>query len=462
MDHYRRSDDTKSIYAPKMDHTFFTLFLFPFLSNGTDIYALPGASSHFLYTFASMFSLILMRTFSLFLSLSPVILSAPVAGPTEAVLAFNTLQTWYNRTSGLWSTTGWWNSANCLTAMGDLAAVDTSITATAKTVFANTLVQAPKTNLQMTKVITDTFNIESTYGDALPGTKNFTSIQAVPEAINPKGFVNGFYDDEGWWALGWIQAYDVTKDAQYLSTAVDIFNDMAASAATPCAGGSIWWDKNHTYVNAIANELYLSVAAHLANRIPDNKTYITTAQNQWNWFKGSGMINAQNTINDGLTTACKNNGGTVWSYNQGVVLGGLVELSRATGNKTLLTAASTIATAAIGALSDTNGVLHDPCEPNCGADGNQFKGIFMRNLQILQKAAPQDKYLKFIGANAASIWQYDRETRGTFNGISLVWSGPYIAPANASTQSSGLDALVAAQAFGVLPSTGTTALANRV
>jgi len=69
----------------------------------------------------------------------------------------------------------------------------------------------------------------------------------------------------------------------------------------------------------------------------------------------------------------------------------------------------------------------------------------MRNLQILQKAAPSQTYVDFAAANAASIWAYNRQNSGT---LSVVWNGPFVSPANASTQSSALDALVADQAFG--------------
>jgi hypothetical protein len=70
----------------------------------------------------------------------------------------------------------------------------------------------------------------------------------------------------------------------------------------------------------------------------------------------------------------------------------------------------------------------------------------MRNLQVLQKAAPSQTYVDFAAANAASIWAYDREKSDSK--LSVVWNGPFISPANASTQSSALDALVADQAFG--------------
>ena len=82
----------------------------------------------------------------------------------------------------------------------------------------------------------------------------------------------------------------------------------ASYGTTPCGG--IWWDKNHTYVNAIANELFLDVAAHLANRGGSKSSYyLSWALKEWAWFKGSGMINSQSTVNDGLNiTTCQNNG----------------------------------------------------------------------------------------------------------------------------------------------------------
>lgn len=359
---------------------------------------------------------------------------------SNAEAALTTLQKWYSNSTGIYTTTGWWNSANALTTLGDLAAVDSKVKSQVTSVLANSLVAAQNYNLQQTKVITADFNMVTFMGTDAP------SDVVVEDAINPKGFLNGYYDDEGWWALNWIQAYDLTGNQDYLTTAVDIFNDMKNGSEPKCGGG-IWWDKKNTYVNAIANELYLSVASHLANRMSSQKQfYVNIATTQWKWFQGTGMINSKNTINDGLDiNTCKNNNGTVWSYNQGVILGALVELNKASPNSSYLTSAKNIATAAIKALGDANGVLHDPCEPNCGSDGSQFKGVFMRNLQILHSASPDPTYLSFIASNANSIWTKDRDT--TTNQLSVDWSGPFVVPANASTQSSALDSLVAAVAF---------------
>lgn len=216
---------------------------------------------------------------------------------------------------------------------------------------------------------------------------------------------------------------------------------MTSGGPTNCSNGGIHWCNDNSYVNAIANELYLSVAAHLAARVTANATqYIEIAQNQWTWFNNSGMINADNTINDGLTTSCENNGNTVWSYNQGVILGGLVELNKVAPDPSYLTAAATIATAAIANLTDQNHILHEPCEPDCAPDGTQFKGIFIRNLLALHKVAPQDLYAQVITNSADSIWANDNMD----NQLSVDWAGPFVTPANASTHSSAMDALIAA------------------
>ena len=316
------------------------------------------------------------------------------------------LQQWYTPSSGLYETTGWWNSANSITVLADYARVSGSTEY--NPILANTFTQAQKTS---------------------------------------PGFINKFYDDEGWWALAWIDAYDVTHNARYLAMAESIFTDMAESWDDTCGGG-IWWNKDRKYKNAIANELFLSVAAHLATRTSGKtKTmYLNWGTREWKWFRGSGLINAENLINDGLTneperaTSCRNNGKLTWTYNQGVVLGGLAELSRIDHDPLLLQTAQQIATAATTLLVDKQGVLHDPCERKCGPDGVQFKGIFVRNLALLQKTSPQQGYETFIDTNADSIWN---RAQGPDVQFDEVWSGPFVG-ANAATQTSALDAIIGA------------------
>jgi len=82
-------------------------------------------------------------------------------------------------------------------------------------------------------------------------------------------------------------------------------------------GGGIWWNIYRNYKNAITNELYIYTAAALHNRIPGDTKYLNQATTMWNWFKGSGMINEDNLINDGLRDDCSNNRQTTWTYNQG-------------------------------------------------------------------------------------------------------------------------------------------------
>ena len=148
-------------------------------------------------------------------------------------------------------------------------------------------------------------------------------------------------------------------------------------------------------------------------------------------------------VNDGLDAACHNNGRTTWSYNQGVVLGGLTALGRADHKADRMAAAKKIATAAVTKLVDADGVLHDAkCEPACGEDAVQFKGIFARNLAELQAVAKDAGYSRFLKGNGDSLWEHARTADDRFG---VVWSGPATA-GNAGAQISALDALVAAAA----------------
>lgn len=259
------------------------------------------------------------------------------------------------------------------------------------------------------------------------------------------GFLNKYYDDEGWWALAWIDAYDLTRDSRYLASAQSIFDNMAGGWDKTCGGG-IWWSKDRTYKNAIANELFFSVAAHLAMRVPaDRRQYADWAAKEWEWFRGSGMINDRHLVNDGLTIdkssgTCRNNGRTVWTYNQGVLVGALAEWSRSPDNATVLQEAQLLVDASLHYLRDQNGILHDTCEPDCGTDGIQFKGIFMRNLSAFNVVANDPRYRVVFADNADSLWMKDQAPGNQFG---ATWSGPPVSP-DAGTQSSAIDVLVAA------------------
>ena len=78
------------------------------------------------------------------------------------------------------------------------------------------------------------------------------------------------------------------------------------------------------------------------------------------------MINGEGLVNDGLDSkTCRNNRQATWTYNQGVMLGGLALLADATGNATLLRVAESIASAAAGSLVWENGVLQVPRRACC-------------------------------------------------------------------------------------------------
>ncbi|HTW49188.1 MAG TPA: glycoside hydrolase family 76 protein [Acidobacteriaceae bacterium] len=329
----------------------------------------------------------------------------------EAQAAVEELQTYYVSSTGLFNTTGWWNSANALNAIIDY--------------------------MEHTGSRTYMSDVSNTFAKAVS--------EAPPPT--PGNFIDTAYDDTQWWALTWLNAYELTGNPAYLQMVETMYSYVTTAwTASQCGGGLIWQTTNN-YQNSVTNELFLELSARLY-LVTHQATYLQWAQKELSWFNASGLINSSYLINDGLTTSCQNNGQTTWTYNQGVILGGLAALYEATHDQAYLTEAEQIANAAISTLVSSNGILTEPCTgPTCptqNPDQTQFKGIFIRNLDALYQVTGEQAYRTFIDQNASSIWENDRNI---YDQIGFDWSGPISAPDqsfNASTLSSGLDALNAA------------------
>jgi predicted alpha-1,6-mannanase (GH76 family) len=305
---------------------------------------------------------------------------------------------WYNQSTGMWNDQ-WWQSANAMTMIGDLATVDPTYKDTAEKIFATSLIGA------------------ATGG----GSTNFDGY---------------FYDDMGWWAVAWTRAYDVTGNATYLQTADTIFQDILTAQNTPCGG--IWWSKARVNLATIANTLYLSLAAKLANRAtPDKKaTYKNYAMTQWKFFNQSGLINSDYLVCDGLSnTTCQvSDGCTTLSYTAGVLIGALIELDTLDPNPAYLDLASKISNAGITKFT-TNGILSEGGE-NLNSDFAQFKGAFVRNVMLLHQTKPEQAFVDFFQKNAESIWGSDRNT--TDSQLGPIWQGPYVAESTTKINSTDM------------------------
>jgi hypothetical protein len=236
------------------------------------------------------------------------------------------------------------------------------------------------------------------------GTRQTPALQsAVAPPKGPGG--NTYYDDNAWAALDLIAAYRLTGSSIDLFVAQVLFNFVLTgwdtSQTDGCPGGVFWEDVSGSQRNTTANAANAEVGLELY-QLTKNTTDLFGAAVMYQW------VNTCLKSPDGLYYDHVNPGGTVnttvWSYNQGTMIGAGVLLYEITGNASFLTTAQVTAEAAV-AYFGTGATLQN--------QGPAFNAIYFRDLFVLNQVQANTAYGSEVQAYATFMWT-QRNASGLF------------------------------------------------
>ena len=289
-------------------------------------------------------------------------------------------------------------------------------------------------------------------------------LEAIISKMYNKQNISGIlesksFDDSGWVALSWVRAFEETGKYQYLARAIEFYEQIITAWDNVCGGGLYWAGDEEggglRYKNAITNELFIMLAMRMYENVKTSQQkqyYLEWAMKTWFWFENSGMIINNGTsswVIDGLDKDC-HPAGEYWTYNQGVILGGLGKLYEVTNDENFISIGQKIALSVIDVnLPENpwlyeNGILREHCEPDCSDSAKLFKGVFVRYINYFSLSCLKggknidEKVNLFIKRNAETMLKNDRDENYRFG---LVWKGP-MNETNAIEQIAAIDLLI--------------------
>lgn len=218
---------------------------------------------------------------------------------------------------------------------------------------------------------------------------------AVPPPTGPGGAT--YFDDDDWVVLDLLYAYDLTAEPTFLQWAEETIAFVEAGwssdGSLPCAGGVYWVDAASSRERNTTSTAPLAEAAAELYEITGQAGYLDWAEQAYSWVEDclrspTGLyydhIDPDGTVDQ-----------TLWSYNQGSMIGAGVALYEATGQPSYLQAAETTAAAAVS---------HYGTGAQLVSQGPAFNAIYFRDLALLDQVSPDPAYSAEMTAYAAEMW----------------------------------------------------------
>ena len=208
---------------------------------------------------------------------------------------------------------------------------------------------------------------------------------------------NNYNDDITWAVIAFLRAYQITGNANFRNIAKTNFDAMYARGWDNSLGGGIWWSTDKSCKNACINGP-ASIAAYLLYQTYNDSSYLTKAQNIYNWERSKLFNPNTGEVYDNLSASGVL---TTWvfTYNMGTFIGAANYLGQ-TGD------AQSAANTTRDKLCNNGGLF-----PNSGTggDGGGFNGIFLRwMVKYMNDRGVQSSYLPWLQLNANAAWNVRR------------------------------------------------------
>ncbi len=213
---------------------------------------------------------------------------------------------------------------------------------------------------------------------------------------------NDFNDDIAWAVIAYVRGYQATGDRKFLTIAQSNFDMMWARAWDPAKGALFWKTDNKSYNSCV--ECPSGIAAVLLSRELKDSSYLTRAQNLYNWNKANLFDATTGAVWDDVKVDTGKINKWSSSYNQGTFIG----LAHFLGDTATAKLAADYTMNQMGKRNASGFMIM----PEYNADGGDLAGfhsIGMRWISLFVKERKLEKtYLPWLQANANAAWDMRR------------------------------------------------------
>lgn len=211
------------------------------------------------------------------------------------------------------------------------------------------------------------------------------------------------YDDMMWWIISLGRAYEITHEPKFLAHASSGFYHVWKESYDPERGG-MWWNFKHDGKMSCINYPTVIGAMTLYN-ITKDADYLEKAKNIYAWSRKVFFNQEDGRIADNMHYHFQQRNGmdidwTTQLYNQATCIGSAVMLYKATKNKQYLKDAILAANYVQNSMCDDNGLL--PFKN--GIEQGIYGAIFAQYIITLIKNGDQPQYVDWLHLNINTAW----------------------------------------------------------